>query len=310
MSTAKKGKHGSLQRLLIWIAVLAAWETAYRVVGWRDYVFPAPSHVLDAALDLMNIHVGFGQPTSTPGWPKLDGETVIGRIPLSPRLVPIGWPHWLRVAYGYYLSTDLLSATGVSGVRLVIGFVLSVVLGSFLGAAMWRLTWLDDFLGPLFLGLQTLPSVCWVPLAVILFGLQETGLMFVLVMGSFFSVAIAFRDGLRIIPPLYQRAGRMLGADGWRLYRYVLLPAALPALASSLRQGFGFAWRSLMGAEMILHADHNGLGWLLEIGRDNNSIAQVVAVMILMVMLGMAADRLAFARLERAVSHRFGLTPG
>jgi NitT/TauT family transport system permease protein len=287
--------------------LLAAWETAYRLVGWRDYVFPAPSHVLDAVLDMLNIHVGFGQPLH-PGWPKLAGEPAIGKIPLGPHDVPPNWPHPLRVAYGYLLSTDLISATFVSGVRLVIGFIISVVLGAFLGAAMWRLTWLDEFFGPLFLGLQTLPSVCWVPLAVILFGLQETGLMFVLVMGSAFSVAIAFRDGLRVIPPLYQRAGRMLGAGGWRLYRHVMLPAALPALAGSLRQGFGFAWRSLMGAEMILNVDHAGLGWLLQIGRDNNSIAQVVAVMALMVILGMAADRLAFARLERRIATRFGLT--
>lgn len=289
------------------MAVLAAWETAYRVVGWRDYVFPAPSHVLDAALDLMNIRVGFGAPLH-PGWPRLTGEPLIGPISLAPDDVPVSWPHWLRVAYGYVLSTDLISGTCISGIRLVIGFVISVLLGSLLGAAMWRFKSLDEFFGPLFLGLQTLPSVCWVPLAVIVFGLRETGLMFVLVMGSFFSVAIAFRDGLRIIPPLYQRAGKMLGADGWRLYIHVMLPAALPALASSLRQGFGFAWRSLMGAEMILHADYTGLGWLLQIGRDNNSIAQVVAVMILMVMIGMAVDRLAFARLEKVISARFGLT--
>ena len=291
------------------MAVLGLWETAYRLIGWRDYVFPAPSHVLDAALDLMNIHVGFGQPVhGTPGWPRLDGESLIGKIDLDPDDVPAGWPHFARVVYGYILSTDLLSATLVSGGRLIVGFILSVILGSLLGGIMWRVKALDEFFGPLFLGLQTLPSVCWIPLAVILFGLSENGLMFVLVMGSFFSVAIAFRDGLRIIPPLYQRAGRMLGADGWRLYRYVLLPAALPALASSLRQGFGFAWRSLMGAEMILHADHAGLGWLLEVGRDNNAIAQVVAVMAVMVMLGMAADRFAFAKLERVVASRFGLS--
>jgi NitT/TauT family transport system permease protein len=155
--------------------------------------------------------------------------------------------------------------------------------------------------------LQTLPSVCWVPMAEILFHLSEKGLMAVLVLGSFFSVAIALRDGLRTIPPLYQRAGRMLGAGGWRLYRYVLLPASLPALASSLRQGFSFAWRSLMGAEMIMHADHDGLGALLENARDANLIGQIIAVMALMVVFGIAADRLVFARLERRVYSRFGL---
>jgi NitT/TauT family transport system permease protein len=292
---------------MIWILLLAAWETAYRIVGWRDYVFPAPSGIADAALDLLNIHTGFGHPV-TAIWPRLEDEPVIGDFDPNSPDVPQNWPHPFRVAYAYVLSTDLLSGTFVSAVRLVIGFVISVVLGAALGALMWRFSSLDEFFGPLFLGLQTLPSVCWVPLAIILFHLTEAGLMFVLVAGSIFSVAISFRDGLRMIPPLYQRAGRMLGADGWRLYRYVMLPAALPALAGSLRQGFGFAWRSLMGGEMILYAGHTGLGWLLEMGRDNNSIAQVMAVMALMVMLGMAADRLAFARIERSVRTRFGLT--
>lgn len=99
----------------------------------------------------------------------------------------------------------------------------------------------------------------------------------------------------------------MMGARRWRLYRYVLLPAGLPALASSLRQGFSFAWRSLMGAELILMADNHGLGFLLFSGENNSSIAQVVAVMIVMVIIGMLADRLAFGPLEERVHRQFGL---
>jgi NitT/TauT family transport system permease protein len=129
----------------------------------------------------------------------------------------------------------------------------------------------------------------------------------VLIMGSFFAIAISLRDGLGTIPPLYRRAGLMLGATGWRLYRYVLLPASLPALTSSLRQGFSFAWRSLMGAELLFMVERHGLGFLLSTGRELSDVAQVVAVMIVMVMIGMVADRFAFARLERAVHHRFGL---
>ncbi len=174
---------------------------------------------------------------------------------------------------------------------------------------MWRFRALDKFFGPLFLGLQTLPSVCWVPLAVLLVGLNELGVLFVVVMGSFFAIAIALRDGLRTIPPIYQRAGAMLGTRGWKMYRYVLLPASLPALASSLRQGFSFAWRSLMGAELILAVKYHGLGFLLETGRDFSDVAQVVAVMIIMVMIGMAADRWGFAILEGRISRRFGLSP-
>src|SRR5205823_4623637 len=126
--------------------------------------------------------------------------------------------------------------------------------------------------GPMFLGLQTLPSVCWVPLAVLTLGLNERGILFVIVAGSVFAIAIALRDGLKTIPPLYQRAGLMMGARGWKLYRYVLLPASLPAMTSSLRQGFAFAWRSLLGAELILAARYHGLGFLLETGRSMSEV--------------------------------------
>jgi NitT/TauT family transport system permease protein len=200
-----------------------------------------------------------------------------------------------------------VQANIVSGLRLLGGFAMSVTFGALLGAIMWRWREMDQLLGPLFLGLQTLPSVCWVPLGIILFGLTETGILFVLVMGSFSGVAISLRDGLRTIPPLYQRAGLMLGASGWRMYRYVLLPASLPALAGSLRQGFSFAWRSLMGAEVIFAVQRHGLGWLLQTGRDTADVAKVVAVMIVMVMIGILVDRFAFAKVEKRVATRFGL---
>ncbi|HEY1629536.1 MAG TPA: ABC transporter permease subunit, partial [Tepidisphaeraceae bacterium] len=220
-----------------------------------------------------------------------------------------GWPRPLsspakpQVVY----DSPLITASFVSAVRLVIGFIASIILGGTIGLAMWRFAALDNFLGPLLLGLQTLPSVCWVPLAVLVFGINEKGVMFVLIMGSFSAIAISLRDGLRTMPPLYRRAGLMLGAKGWKLYRYVLLPASLPAFATSLRQGFSFAWRSLLGAELILAVENRGLGFLLETGRDFSDIAQVVAVMIVMVIFGMLADRLVFAKLQSAVNARFGL---
>ena len=201
----------------------------------------------------------------------------------------------------------LVEAVAVSLLRLGVGFTLSILLGAALGVVMWRVRGIDEFLGPLFLGLQTLPSVCWVPLAILTFGINETGVLFVVMMGSFFAIAIALRDGLRTIPPIYQRAGAMLGTSGWKMYRYVLLPASLPALASSLRQGFSFAWRSLMGAELIFAVQRHGLGFLLQMGRDFADVAQVIAVMAIMVMIGMLADRLIFGVLEKSVHRRFGL---
>jgi NitT/TauT family transport system permease protein len=184
------------------------------------------------------------------------------------------------------------------------------MLGITLGGAMWRLKPVDEFFGPLALGLQTLPSVCWVPLSVVILGYSELGIQFVLVMGSMFAIALSVRDGLRTIPPLYQRAGLMLGAGGWRLYRYILLPAALPAMASGLRQGFSFAWRSLMGAELVFGPalSPKGLGVLLDDARNIGGTADVIAVMIVMVVIGMLADRLIFAPLERKIYRQFGLT--
>lgn len=274
---------------MIWAALLATWEAAYRLVGWRPWVFPAPSHILDAVLGMLNVQSDFGGP------------------------IRAGWPHlktFSRPGTSAWYASPLITANLVSATRLVCGFALSLFLGACLGVLTWRSAALDNFFGPVFLGLQTLPSVCWVPLAIIIFGFQEASMMFVMAMGSMFAVAIAMRDGLRAIPPLYQHAGRMLGAHGWRLYRYVLLPASLPALATSLRQGFSFAWRSLMGAELILTATKNhGLGFLLDTGRNFNDVAQVMAVLVIMVLFGMAADRWFFAHLQRRIFARFGLLP-
>jgi NitT/TauT family transport system permease protein len=276
-----------LMRLGVWILILLVWESAYRLIKWDRTLFPAPTQVLDGALELLNIRTGFGNDFG-PNWPKAqDGE--FGRT---------GDP----VYRGRLITASLTSLT-----RLAVGFAISIMLGGILGAAMWRIRALDEFLGPLFLGFQTLPSVCWVPLSILVFGLRETGVLFVLVMGSFFAIALALRDGLRTIPPAYQNAGRMLGARGWKLYRYVLLPASLPAVAASLRQGFSFAWRSLMGAELLFAVQNHGLGFQLELARNNIDVAQVIAVMAVMVILGIAADRLVFARLERRVLVRFGL---
>jgi NitT/TauT family transport system permease protein len=277
---------GVMMGLLVWAAALGLWEGAYRIIGWRSWVFPAPSHVADAMTGMLNLRTAFGEPLGA-AWPWVQSP---------PGAETAAWYH-----------SPLVQAPLVSLVRLGAGFALSVGLGGVLGLAMWRLKWLDQLLGPLFLGLQTLPSVCWVPLAILVFGINETGIMFVLVMGSFFAIAIALRDGLRMIPPIYHWAGRMMGARRWTMYRYVLLPASLPALAGSLRQGFSFAWRSLMGAELIFAVQRHGLGFLLATGRDFADVAQVVAVMMVMVGIGMAADRWVFARVQERVQMRFGL---
>lgn len=270
--------------------MLATWEAGYRLIGWKAYVFPAPSHLLDALLDMLNVPTYFGEPLHK-GWPWTpEGKTTAGPAPSAS-----------------VLQAPLLEALLISGLRVVGGFLLSLLLGLLLGLLMWRFAFWDELFGPVFLGLQTLPSVCWVPLAILIYGISETAILFVMVMGSFFAIALSLRDGLRTIPPIYHRAGLMLGAKGWKLYRYVLLPASLPALAGSLRVGFSFAWRSLMGAEFIFMLERHGLGFLLYQGRDIGGVAYVLAVMGVMVMVGMVVDRLAFARLEKRIRARFGL---
>jgi NitT/TauT family transport system permease protein len=261
---------------MIWIVILLTWEGAYRVVGWNASQFPAPGHVIDATAAMLRISRASG-----------GGGTGGARD---------------------VVQSPLVIANLVSARRLVVGFAVSILLGGLLGLAIWRWVELDRLLGPPFLGLQTLPSVCWVPLGILTFGLNERSILFVMVMGSCFAIAIALRDGLRGIPPLYQRAGLMLGASGWKFYRYVLIPASLPAFASSLRQGFSFAWRSLLGGEMILIAvDRHGIGFLLNQARGKQDVAQVIAVMIVMVVIGMLADRWIFAKLQAAIHRRFGL---
>jgi NitT/TauT family transport system permease protein len=250
-----------LSQLLVWAVLLGAWECAFRVVGWKPWVFPAPSHVLESLVDLTGARTHFALP----------------------------------------------AALAISSTRLVTGFALSTCIGLAIGFCLWRFRWLDGTFGGFFLGLQTLPSVCWVPLSVLVFGLNETGILFVLVMGSAFAMAIGFRDGLRTIPPVYEKAGRMMGAQGLRLYSSVLLPASMPGLVTSLRQGFSFAWRSLMGAELIFMVRGQGVGYLLHQGREFSDIAQVIATMGVMVAFGMVLDRTAFAPLERSVHAKFGL---
>jgi NitT/TauT family transport system permease protein len=260
MAAKSEGKR-ALVVLLVWLGLLVGWEVAYRVVHWQAWVFPAPSHVIEALVALMGGESHYALPT----------------------------------------------ALAVSGVRILVGFTLSTALGVLLGVALWRWGSVDRTLGGLFLGLQTLPSVCWVPLSVLLFGLNETGILFVLVMGSAFAMAIAFRDGLRLIPPIYEKVGLMMGARGALLYRRVILPASMPAFVSALRQGFSFAWRSLMGAELIFMVKGQGVGYLLHQGREFADVAQVVGMMAVMISVGMVLDRAAFLPLERRVHARFGL---
>lgn len=195
-------------------------------------------------------------------------------------------------------------ALWLSMLRLVTGYALSFLIGAVLGLVIGASQLADDTLGSLVLGLQSLPSITWLPLAILWFGLNQQAIIFVVLMGSLFSVAISVRAGVRGVPPLLRRAGLTLGASRWQLYWYVVLPSMVPALVQGLKLGWSFAWRSLMAGELLYVS--LGLGHLLNLGRDLNDMAMVVAVMLVIIAVGLVTDRLVFGRLEGWVRERWG----
>jgi len=197
-------------------------------------------------------------------------------------------------------------AIAVSMKRIAIGYALSVVIGVALGVGMGSSKFLEQTLGGLLVSLQSLPSICWLPMAVLWFGLSEKAILFVVVMGSVLSVTIAMESGRKQLPKIYAMAGRNLGARGFKLFLFVLFPASLPYLLTGLKQGWAFAWRSLIAGEMIFVS--LGLGQLLMMGRDLNDMSQVIAVMILIVTIGYIVDGLIFRTFERRLQYKWGLT--
>ena len=198
-------------------------------------------------------------------------------------------------------------AIGVSMKRMLLGYSLSVVLGMVLELGVASDKFLEETMGGLLVSLQSLPSICWLPLAVLWFGLTEKAILFVVVMGSLLSVTIAMETGRQQMPKIYGMAGRNLGAGGVRLFWHVLLPASLPYIISGLKQGWAFAWRSLISGEMIFVS--LGLGQLLMMGRDLNDMSQVIAVMILIIAIGYIVDGLVFRTIERRLQLKWGLAP-
>jgi NitT/TauT family transport system permease protein len=206
----------------------------------------------------------------------------------------------------YHRSIDGSIAAGavMSLRRLVLGFGISVGIGAVLGLLTARFGLFRETVGVLVLGLQALPSICWLPLALVWFGLNESAILFVVVMGSLLSVAIAADEAVRNIPVLYLRAARNMGAQGITLYGHVVLPAAFPTFLSGLKQGWSFAWRALMAGELLFVGP--GLGRLLMMGRELNDMSQVIGVMLVIVALGLFVDRMVFGQVEKRLRRAWG----
>ncbi len=223
------------------------------------------------------------------------------------------WPHYLfpgpvavAASVGRMLADGRLAAAAARSLgRLVQGYALSVTVGVPLGVALARSAAVRRAIRPIVLGLQALPSICWLPLAILWFGLSEPAILFVVVMGSLLAVAIATEDAVAGVDPVLLRAAGTLGVRGPRFHLGVLLPAALPGILTGLKLGWSFAWRALMAGELLFVA--GGLGQLLQNGREVLDAAQVMGVMVAIVAIGMTVDRVLFRILELRVRRRWGL---
>ena len=223
---------------------------------------------------------------------------------------PVLLPSPIEVAK--YLANSIRDGTLLSGTlvtlkRLVLGYAAGLALGLPLGLLIARFKFFQDTLGLLALGVQTLPSVCWAPLALLWFGQTEAAMFFIVIMGSLWSITLATDTGVRNVPPIYARAARTMGSRGWHTWLTVILPASLPFVVSGMKQGWAFAWRSLMAAEIyVTILTGFGLGQLLHYGRELNSMEQVIGIMFVIVLIGLLADKILFSPIERFTHRRWG----
>src|ERR1700731_2379147 len=224
----------------------------------------------------------------------------------SPVLLPDPTSVW-EYLKGAAEDGTLLQASLVTMRRLFAGYIIGIAAGLPLGLLTARYKFCEDTIGVLALGLQTLPSVCWGPLALLWFGQKETAMLFVVIMGTLWSVILATDNGVRNVPPIFARAARTMGSKGLHTWFNVILPASLPFIVSGMKQGWAFAWRSLMAAEIyVTILTGFGLGHLLHYGRELNAMDQVIGVMLVIVVIGLLADKIVFAPWERFLHRRWG----
>ena len=189
--------------------------------------------------------------------------------------------------------------------RLVIGLAIAISGGMLLGIFMARVETVNQTIGSLVLGLQSIPSVAWVPLAILWFGLSDSGIIFVTAIGAIFAVTINTYTGVKNIDPSFIEAAKNMGAKGSQLVTTILIPAAFPYMITGFKQGWAFAWRGVIGAELLF--SFLGLGFLLNVGRQLNDVSQVIAMMLVIMGIGILIDGFIFKKLEDKVMTKWGL---
>lgn len=247
-------------------------------------------------------------------WPKLAGfglflgiwqigSWVKGKeyvLPGPARVIP----RFFHDLTGGDLPAEIRTTMG----RALIGYGIALLIGLFVGLAVARNRYMRAAFGSMITGLQTMPTVAWLPLAALLFGLSETAITFVVVLGAAPAIANGIIAGVDHTPPILLRAGKVLGARGLAAYRYVILPAALPGFVGGLKQGWAFAWRSLLAGELLnAFANKRSMGYDLTILREVSDAEGMLSLMLAILVVGIVMDSLVFGRLDRAVRRRWGL---
>jgi NitT/TauT family transport system permease protein len=272
-----------------------------------------------AGLDLLELAVDAGESRGRrlwrSAWPKV-AALVLG-IGFWQVVVWSGWRPEYALAppreawndlWEYLEEGTLTTALGITMRRAAVGFALAIVIGTIVGSLVARIRPLRAAVGSLITGLQTMPSIAWFPLAILIFKLSEQAILFVVVLGAAPSIANGLIAGADTIPPILLRAGRVLGARGLAAYRYVILPASLPSFVGGLKQGWAFAWRSLMAGELlVVLRGKESVGFLLNQNREVNNSSGLLATMIVILVIGIVVDSVLFGTLERAIRRRWGL---
>jgi NitT/TauT family transport system permease protein len=247
-------------------------------------------------------------------WPKIGAIILV--LVIWEILYLAGWKHLIFPAPGTALANLwdqaqaglLWKAINVTLGRAVGGFAIALVIGTVVGSLVSRVGPLRAAFGSLLTGLQTMPSVAWIPFAIILFGSTTSTILFVVVMASAPSIANGLIAGVDYTPPLLVKAGRLMGLRGLSLYRHLYLPASLPTFVSGLKQAWAFTWHSLLTAELVvLIANEPSLGILLNSDQEQADMASAIAVMIVILILGIVVDGL-FGLANRSIRRRWGLS--
>jgi len=205
-------------------------------------------------------------------------------------------------------DNELLVSVAITLRRGAVGFFIAIVVGTGIALAVVRFRSLRVAVASLVSGLTTMPSIAWFPLAILLFRLSEAAILFVVVLGAAPAIANGLIAGIDHIPRITLRAGRAMGARGLDFYRHVLLPAALPSFVSGLKQGWAFAWRSLLAGELlVIIAAQPSIGVRLAFSREISDAPGLLATMVVILVIGLLMDALFFSSLDRAIRRRWGL---